>query len=82
MRRRGRLGVLRRVGRRSRACRGRGRIEMHPEKIVRFRQAFLGILVRENRRPATDCRDNIKSLAMVLAAVESAKSGKKVPVRW
>ena len=26
--------------------------------------------------------DNIKSLAMVLAAVESAKTGKKVPVMW
>jgi predicted dehydrogenase len=38
--------------------------------------------LRENRQPETDCRDNIKSLAMVLAAVESAKTGKKVTVRW
>jgi predicted dehydrogenase len=34
--------------------------------------------LREGRKPETDCEDNIKSLAMVLAAVESAKSGKKV----
>jgi predicted dehydrogenase len=38
--------------------------------------------IRENRKPETDCEDNIKSLAMVLAAVESAKTGKKVPVVW
>jgi predicted dehydrogenase len=38
--------------------------------------------IAENRKPETDCEDNIKSLAMVLAAVESAKSGKKVPVVW
>lgn len=38
--------------------------------------------LREGRKPETDCQDNIKSLAMVLAAVESAKSGKKVPVKW
>ena len=38
--------------------------------------------IAENRQPETDCQDNIKSLAMVLAAVESAKSGKKVPVVW
>jgi predicted dehydrogenase len=38
--------------------------------------------VRIGRRPQTHCEDNIKSLAMVLAAVESARSGKKVPVKW
>jgi len=38
--------------------------------------------IRENRKPETDCEDNIKSLAMVLAAVQSAKTGKKVPVVW
>jgi len=32
--------------------------------------------------PATICTDNIKSLAMVLAAVESSKAGKKVGVVW
>lgn len=33
-------------------------------------------------RPAeTDCRDNIKSMAMVFAALESAKSGRKIAVK-
>ncbi len=36
----------------------------------------------EGRKPETDCEDNIKSLAMVLAAVESAKTGQKVKVQW
>ena len=38
--------------------------------------------LREGRKPETDCTDNIKSLAMVLAAVESARRGEKVPVVW
>lgn len=38
--------------------------------------------VRTGKTPETVCTDNIKSLAMVLAAVESARSGKKVNVRW
>jgi predicted dehydrogenase len=38
--------------------------------------------LRAGRTPATVCTDNIKSLAMVEAAVESAKSGKKVKVEW
>jgi len=32
--------------------------------------------------PQTVCTDNIKSLAMVFAAIESARKGRKVPVRW
>jgi predicted dehydrogenase len=36
----------------------------------------------ERRKPETDCQDNIKSLAMVLSAVESAMTGRKVPVQW
>jgi predicted dehydrogenase len=44
-------------------------------------QEFITCL-KEGRKPETDCEDNIKSLAMVLAAVESAKSGKKVQVVW
>jgi predicted dehydrogenase len=36
----------------------------------------------EQGRPAeTDCRDNIKSMAMVLGAIDSAKSGQKVDLR-
>ena len=38
--------------------------------------------VRQGDQPMTRGEDNIKSLAMVLAAVESAKTGQKVPVTW
>ena len=41
---------------------------------------MLGYL-RGGPPPATECHDNIKSLAMVFAAVESSRKGKKVPVR-
>lgn len=37
--------------------------------------------LRSGATPQTECRDNIKSLAMCLAAVESAKKGRKVAVR-
>ncbi len=38
--------------------------------------------VREGRTPETICTDNIKSLAMVFAAIESAETGQRVAVRW
>ncbi len=38
--------------------------------------------IRDGRKTETSCEDNIKSLAMVLAAVESAKTGRKVAVEW
>lgn len=38
--------------------------------------------VREGRAPQTSGTDNIKSLAMVFAAIESAESGKRVAVSW
>lgn len=38
--------------------------------------------IRTGKRPQTICDDNVKSLAMVLAAVESRKCGKKVDVEW
>ncbi len=38
--------------------------------------------IRTGRKPMCDCEDNIKSLAMVLAAVESAKAGRPVDVAW
>jgi predicted dehydrogenase len=41
---------------------------------------MLGCL-RTGRRPQTDCRDNLKSLAMVFAALESSRRGRRVPVR-
>jgi len=33
------------------------------------------------KQPQTECHDNIKSLAMVFAAIESNKKGKRVPVK-
>jgi predicted dehydrogenase len=37
--------------------------------------------LRDGTMPQTECHDNIKSLAMVLAAIESNASGERVPVR-
>ena len=37
--------------------------------------------LRTGLMPQTECHDNIKSLAMVFAAIESNKQGKRVPVR-
>jgi len=37
--------------------------------------------LREGRSAETDCRDNINSMAMVLGALESAKTGKKIDLR-
>ena len=38
--------------------------------------------VRRGRTPETVCTDNIKSLAMVFAAIESAKRGRRVAVKY
>ena len=38
--------------------------------------------LREGRTPETICTDNIKSLAMVFSAIESAEKGRTVKVRW
>lgn len=38
--------------------------------------------VRKGRKPLCPCEDNIKSLAMVISALDSAKKGKKVKVAW
>jgi predicted dehydrogenase len=48
----------------------------HDSAIAAFLKA-----IREGTEPETDCKDNIKSLAMVHAAVQSAVSGKRVVVR-
>ena len=37
--------------------------------------------LRTGRRPQTECRDNIKSLAMVFAAIESSDKGRRTTVR-
>ena len=38
--------------------------------------------IRRGRTPETICTDNVKSLAMVFAAIESAKKGRKVAVKY
>jgi predicted dehydrogenase len=38
--------------------------------------------LRKGTIPQTECHDNIKSLAMVFAAMESARKGKRVEVRY
>ncbi len=37
--------------------------------------------VRTGEKPQTECHDNIKSLAMVFAAIESSRTGQRVPVK-
>ncbi|MFW6132855.1 MAG: Gfo/Idh/MocA family protein, partial [Planctomycetota bacterium] len=37
--------------------------------------------LRTGKVPQTECHDNIKSLAMVFAAMESSRKGRRVPVR-
>ena len=37
--------------------------------------------LRTGKKPQTHCHDNIKSLAMVFAAIESSRKGRPVPVR-
>jgi len=37
--------------------------------------------LRTGRKPQTECHDNIKSLAMVLAAIESSRKGRRVRIR-
>jgi predicted dehydrogenase len=37
--------------------------------------------LRTGQRPQTECHDNIKSLAMVFAAIESARRRRRVPVK-
>lgn len=38
--------------------------------------------IARRKKPSTTCEDNIKSLAMVFAAVQSAKTKKRVRVKW
>jgi hypothetical protein len=37
--------------------------------------------LRTGKKPQTECHDNIKSLAMVFAVIESSKLGKRIPIR-
>jgi hypothetical protein len=34
------------------------------------------------KKPQGECHDNIKSLAMVFAVIESSKKGRPVQVKW
>jgi ribosomal protein L21 len=39
--------------------------------------------IKEGRKAETDCSDNLMSMAMVFAAIESAKRGEKVMIaKW
>jgi predicted dehydrogenase len=38
--------------------------------------------LRNGTVPQTECHDNIKSLAMVFAAMESSRKGKRIPVKF
>ncbi len=38
--------------------------------------------IRQGTEPETTCTDNIKSLAMVFGAIESAENGKRVDIIW
>ncbi|KRE49624.1 Gfo/Idh/MocA family protein [Paenibacillus sp. Soil522] len=52
-----------------------------PEMANTFHKGCLDDMfasLEEGRKPETDCSDNIYSMAMVLAALESAKTGQKV----
>jgi predicted dehydrogenase len=53
-----------------------------------FRDLFMDAALREmltflrtGKRPQTECHDNVRSLAMVFAAIESARLGRRVPIR-
>ena len=50
-----------------------------PAGIAGSLRDFLGAL-DSGRTPMGECHDNIKSLAMVFAAIESARTGERVPV--
>jgi len=53
------------------------RVGGHAGVIADFLQC-----VRDGTRPETDAHDNIKSLAMVFGAVQSAAEGREVEVAW
>ncbi len=57
-----------------------------PAERVRFTAMHGGLremlsFLRTGKLPQTECHDNIKSLAMVFAAMESSRKGKKVVVK-
>jgi predicted dehydrogenase len=59
------------------------KIEKSPLKFGGMHGALREMLafIRTGRKPQCECHDNIKSLAMVFAAIESSKSGRRVDVK-
>lgn len=57
-----------------------GVVEDAPSGIAGSLAEFLEAL-RTGKAPMGECHDNIKSLAMVFSAIESAQTGQRVPVR-
>lgn len=66
-------------------------LDKQPVEIVRSPLKHTGMhgalremleFLRTGKKPQTECHDNIKSLAMVFAVIESARKGKRVPVRY
>ena len=61
-------------------------LEVEGQKAHDFGAGHLGALqsftqaLMQGKKPETICSDNIKSLAMVLAAVESSEKGARVPI--
>ncbi|MCA9835852.1 MAG: Gfo/Idh/MocA family oxidoreductase [Trueperaceae bacterium] len=62
-------------------------LTVHSHKATDFGAGHLGALqsfthaMLEGKEPETICTDNIKSLAMVLGAVESSEKGARVPIK-
>ena len=65
-------------------------LEKQPVEIVASPLKYAGMhgalremldFLRTGRKPQTECHDNIKSLAMVFAAIESSRRGKRIPVK-
>ena len=63
---------------------------LKPAEIVKSELQYGGMhgslremleFLRSGKKPQTECHDNINSLAMVFAAIESSKKGKKVAVK-
>jgi len=53
---------------------------LHYQKHAGVMREFVDC-VKDGRTPQTDCAQNLKSFAMVEAAVKSAETGKKVPIQ-
>jgi predicted dehydrogenase len=59
-------------------------VEVPPEELAHRNQAYVleefVDCVGSDRRPATEVTDNIRSIAMVFAAVQAVRTGERVPV--